>query len=57
MSKNLKDVRQGAMLRHERTFWVEGRVKCEGLRWELAKCFQGRARRSERLECSAQGGK
>lgn len=32
------------MLRPERTFWVERRVKNESLNWELAKCFQGIAR-------------
>lgn len=34
---------------------VEGRVKCEGLRWELARCFQGRVRRSEWLACQVVG--
>lgn len=34
---------------------VEGRVNCEGLRWELARCFQGRVRRSEWLACQLVG--
>lgn len=45
------------MLRPEGIFWVEERAKCEGLRWELAKRFQGIARRPEWLECSGQEGK